>query len=99
MVSAALRRMLALLKDHRRETWYTEELGRDEIAKKMNIKPASVTSYIIKALLLDPDLPYDAQRLRDLVQDVYVSQENKKRVQDLLAQVEKSPEDVQEQVK
>lgn len=69
-----------------RETWSLHGLDREEVAQKMNVKEATVASYIIKALTTDPELAYDVDRLRALLKGIIIPNFQKPLVNQLLHQ-------------
>lgn len=69
-----------------RETWNLHRLDREEVAQKMNVKEATVASYIIKALTTDPELAYDVDRLRALLKGMIIPNFQKPLVDQLLQQ-------------
>ncbi|KAK9898105.1 hypothetical protein P389DRAFT_65742 [Cystobasidium minutum MCA 4210] len=66
------------------ETWSLQELERDEVAQRMNVKESTVASYIIKALITDPELEYDVERLRALLKGMVIPNFQKPQVEQLL---------------
>lgn len=67
-----------------------ENLDRDQIAAEMGVKPATVAGYIIKALTIDADLPYDASRLQELIKGIIIRNDQMDALQELLA-IEEAP--------
>jgi antitoxin component of RelBE/YafQ-DinJ toxin-antitoxin module len=61
-------------------------MDRDQVAEAMNVKPGTVASYIIKALALNSELPFDADRLHELAQGVFLRDDEKALLADLLRQ-------------
>lgn len=50
----------------------------------MNVKESTVASYIIKALITDPELEYDVERLRALLKGMVIPNFQKPQVEQLL---------------
>lgn len=71
-----------------REKWWADKLDRGEIAEQMGVKPMTVVTYIIKALCTDTDLPYDKDRLRELIKDMIIRNDQREGLDALLAQEE-----------
>ena len=50
----------------------------------MNVKESTVTNYILKALISDPELEYDVGRLRTLLKGMVIPNFQKAQVEQLL---------------
>jgi hypothetical protein len=52
----------------------------------MGVKPATVVNYIVKALCTDADLPYDNDRLRELIKGITIRNDQLATLDQLLEQ-------------